>query len=138
MGNLIHSASRAQSSVALSITESDLYAMCSAASEALYLRNLMVESGISDDQVITNLQTDSSAAKSLVSRSGPGRKTRRIQMKYLYLQDLIQDGQVKIFKVKTENTVADILTKYLSGEIMEKLSSMISVHEHQLDKSQNL
>ena len=73
----------------------------------------MVESGISDDQAIINLQTDSSAVKSLVSRSGPGRKTRHTQMKYVYLQDLIQDGQVKVFKVKIEENVADILTRYL-------------------------
>ena len=98
----------------------------------------MVESGISDNQVIINLQTASSAAKSLVSRSGPGRKTRHIQMKCLCFQDLIQDGQVKIFKVKTENNVVYILTKYLPGEIMERLSSMLNVHEHQLDESQNL
>ena len=96
----------------------------------------MVESGISDDHVIINLQTDSSAAKSLVSRSGPGRKTRRTQVKYVYLQDLIQDGQVKVFKVKTEDNVADILTKYLSGEIAEKLPAMLNVH--QPDASQDL
>ena len=59
-------------------------------------------------------------------------------MKYLYLQDLIQDGQVKIFKVKPENNAANILTKYLSGEIMERLSSMLNVYEHQLDTSQDL
>ena len=59
-------------------------------------------------------------------------------MRCLYLQDLIQDGQVKNLKVKTENNVADILTTYLSGEIMEKLSSMLNVHEHQLDESQDL
>ena len=96
----------------------------------------MVESGISDDQIIINLHTDSSAAKSLVSRSGPGRKTRHIQATCLYLQDLIQDGQVKIFKVRTEENVADIFTKYLSGEIMERLSAMLNVY--QLDENHSL
>ena len=83
MGNLIHSASRTQSSIALSSAESELYVMCSAVSEALCLRNLMEESGISDDHVVINLQTDSSAAKPLASRSGPGREARHSQAKCL-------------------------------------------------------
>ena len=98
--------------------------------------SLMVESGISDDQIISSLQTDSSSAKSLVSRSGPGRKTRHIQMKPFYLQGFILDGQVKVFKVRAEGNTADILTTYLSGEITQKLSAMLRVH--QLDEDQSL
>ena len=101
MGNLVHAASRTQGSIALSSAESELYVLCSAASEALYLRNLIEESGITDGPAPINLRTDSSAAKYLVSRTGPGLKTRHIQMKYLYLQDLIQDSQVKIFKLQS-------------------------------------
>ena len=89
----------------------------------------MVESGISDDQLIINLQTDSSAAKSLVSRSGPCRKTHHIQVKHSYLQDLAQDGQVKVFKANAEENVADLLTKYLSGETTERLSAMLNVRQ---------
>ena len=44
--NLIRSASRTQGSVALSSAEAELYALCSAVMEALFLRNLMAESGL--------------------------------------------------------------------------------------------
>ena len=57
-------------------------------------------------------------------------------MKYLYLQDLIQDKQVKIFKVRTEDNAADILTKCLSGETTERLSAMLNVYR--MDESQSL
>ena len=89
----------------------------------------MEESGISDGQATINLRTDSSAAKSLISRSGPGRKTRHIQTKCLCLQDIIRDGQAKVFKIGTHENTADILTKYLTGDIMEKLSGMLGVHQ---------
>ena len=95
-----------------------------------------MESGITDGPALINLRTDSSAAKSLVSRTGLGRKTRHIQMKYLYLQDLIQDGQVKIFKIGTHENIADLMTEYLAGNVIVKLSEMLGVHqlaeEHQL------
>ena len=55
MGNLVHAASRTQGSIALSSAESELYALCSAVSEALYLRNLMEESGITDGPALINL-----------------------------------------------------------------------------------
>ena len=97
-----------------------MYAVCSAVSEGLCLRNLMEEAGISEGPALIRLYTDSSAAKLLLSRCGPGRKPRRIQMRCLYIQDLIQDSQVKISKISTEANMADILTKYLTGEVNVK------------------
>ena len=49
-------------------------------------------------------------------------------MKYLYLQDLIRDGQVKVFKIGVHENIADILTKYLTGDAIERLSEMIGLH----------
>ena len=105
-GNLAHSASRTQGTVAMSSAESELYALCSAAQEALFLRNLMMESGLGAQSMTINLYTDSSAAKSLVSRSGPGNKSKHIELKYLFLQEIIQDGQVRILKVGTHDNYA--------------------------------
>ena len=70
--------------------------------------------------MVINLHTDSSAAKSLVSRSGPGKKSKHIELKYLFLQELIQDGQVRIRKVGTHDNYADLMTKYLSGDTTRK------------------
>ena len=138
LGNLIHSSSRTQASIALSSAEAELYAMCSAVAEGLYLRNLMEEAGISEGQAMIRLHTDSSAAKSLLSRSGPGRKSRHIQMRYLYIQDLIQDSQVKISKIPTEGNMADMLTKYLTGDVNAKHAHALGVRqradEYQLEK----
>ena len=70
-GNLIHSASRTQGSVAMSSAESELYALCTATSEGIFLRNLMDEAGMPRGKVRLNIFTDSSAAKSIGSRIGP-------------------------------------------------------------------
>ena len=78
--------------------------------------------------VTINLFTDSQAAKSLLSRSGPGKRSKHIQLKYLFIQDLIQDGQVAIHKVPTDQNVADLMTKYLSSEVTARHSQALGVH----------
>ena len=88
----------------------------------------MEEAGITDVTSKINVHTDSSAAKSLVSHTGPGRKSRHIQMIYVYLQDLIQDGQAKVLKVGTHDNTAYLMTKYLTGEVTRKFSIMLGMH----------
>ena len=88
----------------------------------------MKESGITDGPALLNLRTDNSVAKSLVSRTGLGRKARHLQMKYLYIQDIIQDGQVKIFKLGNHGNTADLMTMYFTCEATLKLSRMLGVH----------
>ena len=89
----------------------------------------MMESGLGAQSMIANLHTDSSAAKSLVSRSGPGKKSNHIELTYLFLQELIQDGQVRIRKVGTHDNHADLMTKYLSGDATKKHSYALGCHE---------
>ena len=79
--------------------------------------------------MVINLYTDSSAAKSLVSRSGPGKKSKHIELKYLFLQELIQDGQVRIRQVGTHDKYADLMTKYLSGDTTRKHSYALGCHD---------
>ena len=110
----------------MSSAESELYALCSAVMEALFLRNLMIESGLGTSKMIINLYTDSSAAKSLVSRTGPGKKSKHIDLKFLFIQELVLDGRVVVQKVPTVINEADLVTKYLAGDATKK-------HERALD-----
>ena len=120
--------SRTQGSVALSSAESELYALCSAASEALFLRNVMQEARLGAKSILINLWTDSSSAKSLVARGGPGKKSKHIELKYLFLQELVQDAQIKVLKVGTHDNPADLMTKYLSGEVTRNHSYKLGCH----------
>ena len=135
-GNLIHSASRAQGSIAMSSAESEPYTLCTATSEGIFLRNLMYEAGMSRGKVRLNIFTDSSAAKSIVSRIGPGKRSKHIHMKYLLMQELNIDGQIKMHIVSSMMNTADLVTKYLTGDPTQRLSRMLrlqAIHsDHQL------
>ena len=56
--------------------------------------------------------TDSSSAKSFASRRGTGR-IQHIEFRWLWLQEEVAMGRVRLRKVAGEHNPADILTKYL-------------------------
>ena len=85
--------------------------------EALRLRKFLSEPGLASKTNVI-LHTDASAAKSMASRFGATRRTRHIELRYLYLQNLAQIGTIRLFKIAGADTVSDIMTKYVSSETL--------------------
>ena len=77
------------------------------------------------------LLVDSSAAKSIASRTGLG-KLRHLEIKFLWLQECVRRGKVIVSKVRGEVNPADVLTKPKSLEDMRVLLnfSCIDWHNH--------
>ena len=74
--------------------------------------------------VSLDMETDSTAAKSIASRRGLG-KVRHMAVSYLWLQEQVNKQQLKIHKVPGARNLADLMTKYLSpGRTHELLSAM--------------
>jgi hypothetical protein len=66
------------------------------------------------------MYSDASAGRSLAFRKGLG-KVRHIETKYLWIQDLVKDGRIKLLKGKGTCNPADIGTKHLSISEMSGL-----------------
>eukprot|EP00971_Amphidinium_carterae_P238089 4726505-Amphidinium_carterae.1 len=81
--------------------------------EAQHIKQVMQEMTIPKlSRFITmSINTDSSAGKAVASRLGLNRKTKHVQLKYLYMQDIVQRGEMTI--TKTTHNPADVLTKHL-------------------------
>ena len=65
------------------------------------------------------LGTDSSAAKGIAARRGLG-KVRHVEVCQVWLQQKVQEGKVKVWKVKGTENPADILTKHVSRDLLAK------------------
>ena len=65
------------------------------------------------------LATYSEAAKSFVARRGLG-KMRHIEVRDLSLQKEVLKGTVKVVKIKGEENPADLLTKFLNNDVIDK------------------
>ena len=119
LGTTVSYGSRTQATVALSSAEAELYAINTGATEALYLRNLLMEL-LRVKHVNITIHTDSSSGKSMPTRIGSSRKAKHIELKHLFIQQLILNNIVRLIKIHTNDNPADILTKYVSTETLNR------------------
>ena len=117
LGANILSHSRTQATVALSSGEAELYAIGSGVADGLFVRSLVEESKLFQK---TNLFvfTDSNVGKSIVSRFGASRKTKHVELRFLYVQELVASGMIRVRKVLGTLNPADILTKHVPKETL--------------------
>ena len=83
-GAFITSYSRTQSTIALSSTEAEGYALSSGGAEGLGLKSLLLEMGIDTAAVKLNLYSDSSGAISAQSRLGLGKTMKHVEIRHLF------------------------------------------------------
>ena len=116
--------SATQGAYALSSAEAELYGMVEAVTRAKGLMSLAWELGFRGLSNVVHLGPDSSAAKSFVCRRGLGRM-RHLQVRDLWLQKEVRDGNVEVSKIKGDENPADVMTKILGiKEIEERLNGM--------------
>ena len=109
---LLYSSSRAQRVVALSSGEAELLSAASSLCDALFVAQCV---GFLERDVLPCIyhNVDAVAAKGMMERSGVGR-VRRLSVRVLRVQDLVDFKVVILTKVATSVNVADLGTKSLS------------------------
>ena len=101
-GCLILSICRAQSTVALSSCEAELYAANSTMIECMYLYQLAQFLMGEDTLVRQRLFLDSSSAKFVVQKSGVG-KLKHVAIKHMFLQQLLRQKVFSVTKYQRES-----------------------------------
>ena len=114
--------SKTQGPVALSSGEAEYYAMVKGAIEGLGMQTLARDLGW---HLPLRLHVDSSAAKAIASRQGMG-KIRHLEVRHLWLQQVVRDGKVLLRKVAGKLNPADLLTKGLGIVDVEKLLGLMN------------
>lgn len=105
--------SKKQGSVALSTTEAEYIALSATCQEALWLRTLVSDlepSMVASPTVILN---DNKRAIELSRNSGYRPKMKHIDIRYHFIRERIDSGDIKVDYVPSERMTADILTKGL-------------------------
>ena len=102
--------------VALSSAEAELYAMVAASAESLAVQAYARDLGM---ELTSELYSDSSAALGIAKRAGIG-KVRHLRTQGLWIQEVRSTGRISYKKILGEKNPADLLTKYLTAEIIKK------------------
>ena len=130
MGSLsLATSSRTQATPALSSAEAELYAMGMAIQDALYLQSLLQEMKLSQlaKPVELTVYTDSSSGKALASKLGLTRKSKHVQLRYLFMKDLLANGQLNPSKIPAGKNPAAMLTRHLPASTLHKLLPKLGV-----------
>ena len=108
--------SRTQAIVALSSGEAELYASVKGSAELLGIQAMLKDLGI---DARADLLADASAALGIIRRMGLG-KTRHVDVNWLWVQEKHKEKAIHYGKVKGEANPADLFTKGLGGDEIDK------------------
>ena len=123
-GGAIHYKTKYQEAVAHSSTEAEFVAACEAAKIALYLRSILDDIGI-DQQEATVLLEDNTGALLMANAGQPTRRTRHMDIKYFALQDWVEEYLIVLEQIQSTNNSADHMTKALGTNLFYKHRDVI-------------
>jgi hypothetical protein len=105
--------SKMQKTTALSTAEAEYYSASTAATEVLYLRNLLDSMGFAQTSP-TPVYEDNTACIEWGNNVIGGReRAKHIDIRKHFAHEVIQNGHMKLIRVATSQQLADILTKPL-------------------------
>ena len=118
--------SKKQTCVALSTAEAEYVALSSAAQESLWLQQLL--SGLTKQPAKSMIiYEDNQSAISMAKNPNFHGKSKHIAIKYHFVRVQVSNGTIELKYCKTNNMIADIMTKGLTGECFEKLRTLIGL-----------
>ena len=117
--HLVKNSASTQAVIALSSGESEFYGAVKTASTGLGMIHLVKDMGV-DIQEALDLKLDATAGIGVAQRRGAGR-IRHIATPTLWLQKAVSEGKVKVSKVAGKENPADLGTKYLGRQEIEKI-----------------
>ena len=116
-GALVAWKSKRQGSTTLSSTEAEYVALSQVACEVKFVYNLLTEMGIS---VKTPMVEDNQGAIFLAKNEALGQRTKHIDTRCHFTRELIQIGLLSVVYIKSEDNMADTMTKNLNEKLFWK------------------
>ena len=126
--SLITWCSQKQKTVALSSCEAEFMAATYAAMQALWLRSLMAEITAKEPKVVT-LYVDNNSAIALMKNPVFHGRSKHIDIKYHFIRECVERGQVAVRRVCTEEQKADALTKPLPAGKLAVMRHLLGVRD---------
>lgn len=113
-----------QPSVAISTTEAEYVAAAIAAKELVWLNRFIRELNVHTDYK-SRLLVDNQSAIKLIKNPEFHERTKHIAIRYHFVRELYESGEFEIYYVTSEDELADVFTKALTGSRFEFLRQLI-------------
>jgi hypothetical protein len=87
-----------------------------------------IKEAMTGTRVHVKIRTDSTSGKSIATRIGSSKKAKHIDLRYLFIQQLVHNVILAIHKVGAHDNPADIFTKYVTADILYKHLHNVGLH----------
>lgn len=114
-----------QATVALSTIEAEYMAITKVVKEAIWLQNIYEE--LTQDIRRLEVLCDSQSAICLTKDNMFHDRTKHIDVRYHFVREVIDKGDIVVVKVNTKDDVADMLTKTLHGAKLQHCLDLAGV-----------
>lgn len=123
-GDAVSWASKKQRVVGLSTCEAELYAEAAAIQEVLWLRGLLKELGLYT-RTGTTVYGDNQSTIAVSANGIKGERTKHVDVKYHFVTETVERGDVVLKWIPTTEQQADIFTKALAAPVFENLRKQL-------------
>ena len=117
-GGAITWSSRKQTSVALLTVEAEYLALSVATQEAIWLRHLQEELGVTNTGP-TLIFEDNQGAISMAKNPVFHKRTKHVQIRYHFVREAVEQGTITLEYCRTDDMLADSFTKALARDQFE-------------------
>ena len=119
-GGAVSWLSQKHATVALSMAEAEYVALGSAAQEAIWLQQLLLDLRANPEALI-NIFEDNQGAIAMVKNPVGHKRTKHIDIKHHFIRETMQANTINVSYCPSKNMLADIFTKSLPRTQFEKL-----------------
>ena len=123
-GCLLKHWSKTQTTISLSSGEAELHGIAHGAAQGLGMQSLLIDLGW---KMKLRVHSDATAATGICRRQGLG-KIRHLATTDMWIQDKVGIKQIELHKVLGTENAADVLTKYVNRQTMEKALTTMGMH----------
>ncbi|CAL1410462.1 unnamed protein product [Linum trigynum] len=118
--------SKKQAIVTLSTCEAEYVAATSCACHAIWLRKLLKKLNMTQEES-TEIYVDHKSALALAKNPVFHDRSNHIDTRYHFLRECVEQKEVMLKYVKTEDQIADIFTKPLKQDVFVKMRMLLGV-----------
>ncbi|GJS04139.1 hypothetical protein Tco_0320647 [Tanacetum coccineum] len=117
--------SKRQKSVAISSTEAEYITLSGCCAQVLWMRSRLFDYGLGCNKIPT--YRDNKSAIALCCNNVQHSRSKRIDIRYHFIKEQVENGVVELYFVRTEYQLANIFTKALCRERIEFLIDKLGI-----------
>ena len=127
---LIAFKSKSQKTVSLSSTEAEFNAIGEVCTEIVFIKNVIEFLGVTIElPIMVNCDNVGAIYMSYNAKTSP--RTKHVSIKRLFVREFVQDGEIAIKFVRSEDNDSDVWSKNTSVAVFEKHTNKFMVYHEE-------